>query len=1112
MKQIAQKIFISSSTVICCILTSIIAQAQISSDGTLPTPTSVNQINNIFEITGGTQAGNNLFHSLKEFSVFNGSEAFFKQNPNTSNITNIITRITGGSISNIDGLIRENYGANLILINPSGINFGVNAQLNIGGSFLGTTASSLTFADGAEFSATNTQNSPLLTISVPVGLQFGQNPAVIRVQGTGHNFTVSNPIFSPVTRSNSSTGLRVQPGQTLALIGGNLSLDGGTLTAEGGRIELGSVAGGLVSLKPIVGGWTFSYQGVPTFRDIELSQKALADTSGSSGSSGGFIQVQGRNLGVRDGSLILIQNQGFQPNGSIQVNTSESVKVSGVSTDGNIRSSLTNETVGIGGGGDVTVSTRNLVVEGGASIVAKTFTPATGGNININAFDLLQVNGASIVNPSVTSSIVAATFGPGNSGNNTISTRSVSATGGGTITSASFGSGKGGNLNVNAADTVEIMGVEPNFFAPSALFVTAFNAGDSGNLTLNAPRLTVKDGGRVGTLTSASGASGNVTINAPEFVEVKGTVPGSVNPSLIGSAANLVDPTLQQLLGLPPVPSGASGNVTINTGQLRVTDGATVTARNDGSGNSGFVKVNADSIFLDSGGSITSELGGGIRLGQFFFFSPVSLLGDKGGDIAISTQNLVVRGGASISTATFTDRAGGNVNVNASDSVEVSGFIPFNPNAISFISASTFGLGKSGNINLSTGKLTIADGGTVGAATFGIGSGGDISINATNSVEVIGVEPSFLKPSILGVSTFNGGNAGNLTINTPKLFVRDGGRVDASTVAAGSAGSITINAPQSVEVTGTIVGTSIPSQISSGANIESEITRQLFRLPPAPSGASGGVTINTSRLVVKDGAQVTARNEGSGNAGDLKINAQSTFIDTRGGISAATTSGEGGNIFLRTNSLLMRGASQISTETGGTGNGGNITITGNSPADFVALLEGSKIIANAFQGNGGNISINTQGLFVCPECQISASSQFGLDGQVKILTFDTSRNPEVLDLSPEIAKPEEVVAQACPAKKNQSRSQFIISGRGGLPPRPSEPLSSNTLISFESTSTQAESSTDAIATAKTHVSQLPPPAQGWYVNPKGVLILTADSPTAIPYASHLTSASCHATN
>ncbi|PMB02945.1 hypothetical protein CEN49_24490, partial [Fischerella thermalis CCMEE 5273] len=216
MKQIAQQIFVISSTVICCIFASSISQAQISPDGTLPT--NVNQINNVFEITGGTQAGSNLFHSFRQFSVPNGSEAFFKNSGNI-NIVNIINRVTGGSVSNIDGLIKENYGANLILINPSGINFGSNAQLSIGGSFLGSTASSLKFADGTEFSATDIQNSSLLTISVPVGLQFGENPAAINVQGQGHNLSVESQIFSPFTRGETA-GLQVQPGQTLALVGG----------------------------------------------------------------------------------------------------------------------------------------------------------------------------------------------------------------------------------------------------------------------------------------------------------------------------------------------------------------------------------------------------------------------------------------------------------------------------------------------------------------------------------------------------------------------------------------------------------------------------------------------------------------------------------------------------------------------------------------------------------------------------------------------------------------------------------------------------------------------------------------------------------------------------
>jgi filamentous hemagglutinin family protein len=816
------RILSAVSVYLWCLVTSSPVQAQISSDRTIPT--NVDRSGNVFEITGGAQAGSNLFHSFKEFSVPTGSEAFFRNTTNLNNINYIINRVTGGSISNIDGLIRENYGANFILINPSGINFGPNAQLNIGGSFLGSTASSVKFADGVEFSATNLQVRPLLTISVPVGLQFGQNPGTIRVQGTGQAFTIADPTFSPVTR-NTSTGLRVQPNQTLALVGGNISIDGGSLTAEGGRVELGSVAQGQVSLNPTSGGWTLGYQGAVGFKDIEMRSLALVDASGS----GGSIQVQGQNFSVSDGSLVLIQNQGFQPTGAIQVNATESVKLSGTNADATIRSSLTNETLGAGRGGDIDISTKRLVVEGGGTVFARTFGSGTGGNINVNASKSVQVNGVSAVNPSVSSSIIAATYGSGDSGNNTVSTGRLSATVGGTILTTSFGTGQGGNLNVNATDAIEIIGVEPNFFIPSALAASTNVAGDAGDLIVSTPKLTVRDGGRVDASTFGSGSGGNVIINAPEFVEVKGTVPGSINPSLIGSSANLPDQALQQAFRLPAVPSGAAQNVTINTGQLRVTDGGQLTVRNQGSGNAGNARVNARSILLDNGGSIT----------------------------------------------------------------------------------------------------------------------------------------------------------------------------------------------------------------------------------------------------------------------------------------AATQSGEGGNIILETGSLQIRHGSQISAQAGRTGNGGNITITGNSPADSVVLLENSKITANAFEGRGGNIQISTQGLFVCPECLISASSERGLDGAVQFITPDIAGNQEAIDVPQEIVQPEEVVAQVCTAKKEQDRSEFTITGRGGLPPRPSEPLSSKALVSFEPS--PAENISRSMRTVEEpETSELPPPALGWYVNAKGTVVLSANAPIVTPYASGLTASLCHA--
>ncbi|KOP27488.1 filamentous hemagglutinin [Hapalosiphon sp. MRB220] len=502
---------------------------------------------------------------------------------------------------------------------------------------------------------------------------------------------------------------------------------------------------------------------------------------------------------------------------------------------------------------------------------------------------------------------------------------------------------------------------------------------------------------------------------------------------------------------------------------------------------------------------MTSELGGTSRGGRPTLFSPFTVGGDMGGEINISAQQLVLRGGAAISTATFTNAAGGNVNMDVSGLVQVDGFAAFNPRALSLIGSSTFGSGRSGNVNLSTGNLQVLNGARIGAGTFGTGSSGNSIINATESVQVIGKEPSQSVGSLIGVSTLNIGDGGDLTINTPKLIVKDGGRVDSSTVASGSAGNVTINAAKYVEVDGK------SSLISAGANIESEITRQLFGLPPVPTGSSGDVTINTPKLRITNEGQVNARNEGTGNAGSVRINSNSTFLDKRGSITAATTSGEGGNIFLQTNSLAMRRDSQISAEAGGSGNGGNITITGFSPADFVVLLEGSKITANAFQGRGGNISINTQGLFVCPECQISASSQLGVDGEVEILTPNTSTNQEVLDLPQEITKPEEVVAQVCPADRKQGQSEFIITGRGGLPPRPSEPLSSEALLSFESYPSQAENiSGRAIATKTNQTQQLPPIARGWYVNSKGAVILTAATPTSSPYNAGLSSSSCHA--
>ena len=157
------------------------AIAQVVPDNTLGT--QVTQTGAVFGINNGTRSGTNLFHSFSQFSVPTGGSAIFN---NSLDIRNIFSRVTGSQASTIDGILKAQGSANLFLMNPNGIVFGPNAQLQLGGSFLGTTASGIKFADGIEFNTANTSMPALLSINLPIGLQMGTQPGSIQINGTGH--------------------------------------------------------------------------------------------------------------------------------------------------------------------------------------------------------------------------------------------------------------------------------------------------------------------------------------------------------------------------------------------------------------------------------------------------------------------------------------------------------------------------------------------------------------------------------------------------------------------------------------------------------------------------------------------------------------------------------------------------------------------------------------------------------------------------------------------------------------------------------------------------------------------------------------------------------------
>ena len=687
-------------------------QAQVVEDDTVSTEVST-QDNRNFVVNGGKQAQNNLFHSFEQFSIpTNGSVTF----NNSLTIQNIISRVTGLSPSQIDGLIQNNGTANLFLINPQGIIFGKNAVLNVGGSFMATTAESLIFEDGREFSAKDKNTEPLLSVNVPLGLQFGKNPASITNQS---QFQISTPtgVFK--------AGLSTKSGTTLALIGEDILLDGGTITVPTGRIELGSVAdNSLVNFDSVTEGWQLNYQNVARFKDIKLDNLASID---SSGEGGGNIHIQGRKLEILNGSSITSNTFGAIDGGQIAIATSESITIQGSDrTTKNLdpvprdslgiflplASQLTTDTFGQGKGGDINIKTKQLHILDGARIELRTLDIfnrvnmiGDGGNLSIGAESInlagsrpligLAENVSELIPPSLTldlaieinqGSILSTSSGSsGDGGDIKIVTNRLKLQDGNVIGSSPFNSGNGGNITINATESIKIIGESGN--TGSLVSVIASNAlggtGNAGNIQLTSDRILLQDGGVIAANTSTSGKGGEIKIDA-QTIDIIGVSSQQKFPSAIGSAT---------------FSTGKAGNITINSDRLTLAQQGLISVEGMNIGASGNLEIVADSLELRDLATLTAATASG-----------------EGGNIRLQVRdNLTLKENSTISAQAFNDASGGNIDLDAR-------FIIATPNENSDILASAV-RGDGGKININTQGI------------FGLAEGSSQPTNSSNDLD-----------------------------------------------------------------------------------------------------------------------------------------------------------------------------------------------------------------------------------------------------------------------------------------------------------------------------------------------------------------------------------------
>ncbi len=1138
------------------------ASAQIIPDHTLPNNTIVTNDSATFNIDGGTRAGNNLFHSFEQFSLLTGQTASFN---NPTDIQNIISRVTGSAISNIDGLIRTQGTANLFLINPNGIVFGASASLNIGGSFIASTANSIKFTDGSEFSATSLQAHPLLTVSTPLGLQYGPtNTGVISVNGPGNNTGFNPDNFSVIT-DNRPLGLQVQSQKTLALVGGDIAIAGGNLTAQEGRIELGSVGtNSFVKLNPITSGWELSYQDVNSFQDISLSQAASLEASGN---SGGSIQLQGRNIQVKDASAMLANTLGNGSGGTLSIK-GDSVAVSGssVSPIPFITYLSTDVAPGAtGNGGNLFIDTKSLLVAGGAQISSGTFGSGNAGTLTVKAQEVELTGGSRVAGSSGLFTPVAP-GATGNGGNLVIETDNLLITNGAQAFANTFGFGNAGNIQLNATN-IQLIGASRGGI-PSGIFANSESGtqGSGGNITIDTQNLYVADGARMAVSTFNSKDGGILTVKAKDI-------------ELVGGAASVGSSGL-----FANVESGATGNggqLLVDTDSLRMADGAQIAALTFGSGNAGTVQVKANQMQLSgsSPGGLPSGLLANVESGAT----------GNGGNLFIDTQSLQLINGAQIGTGTFSSGNAGDLNIQAND-VELIGSSSNAPSLI-FTTVTSNATGKGGNLNLDTGTLRLIDGGQIASSTAGSGNAGNLIVKATD-IEAVGfseqgrsglfasaiqgngdggnlaiatdnltlkdggiisasnfhsinsnISPgqgkagniqiaagailldntSSENPASITASTLSGGGGNILLTMQQSLTARNGSQISADTKGSGDGGSININADSLEFTTGAYLTTSTAGKGNAGLiNIDARsvlfdgysngsFTGAFSEAKAESQGNGGNIQVTSDQLNLTNQARISTNSAGMGQAGNITINSRQIQTN-QGNIVATSTQTGGGNLNITSNFLLLNNNSLISTSVlDSTGGGGNIYIN----SDFVLAHNHSDIRANAVFGPGGNIQIQTQGIFFSTDSTIDASSQFGVNGIVTITNLETSKNIANIELSKNIIDSNQQIAASC---RGDRANNFVVTGRGGLPENPTDAILGKTiwtdLREFSPKVGVEQKAGDRKQEAMPQISQNTPSviieAQGWTINSNGQLELIANSPNTIPPVSSNSAPTCRA--
>jgi large exoprotein involved in heme utilization and adhesion len=272
-----------------------------------------------------------------------------------------------------------------------------------------------------------------------------------------------------------------------------------------------------------------------------------------------------------------------------------------------------------------------------------------------------------------------------------------------------------------------------------------------------------------------------------------------------------------------------------------------------------------------------------------------------------------------------------------------------------------------------------------------------------------------------------------------------GGQILSTSFASGKAGTLTFDVKDKIILSGSDANYSERSQLPgfNDASNTGAASGLFANTVEGATGAGGDLQIRTGKLLIEDGAGVSVSNLGTGNAGNLLVNADSIRLRNTASLSAESRAGSQGNIILNAGDLILREGSNVTTNATGLATGGNIKID----SAVIAGFENSDISANAVEGNGGQIDIITQGIFglefrdeLTESSDITASSEFGVNGTVAINNISIDPSSGLVELPVDLADGSQQIASGC---ANKAGNSFVATGRGGIPKNPNEQIDIN---------------------------------------------------------------------